>query len=246
MFGKKTLDNVLERAIEIGNDYKIRLRNGENLRVCISKGNKKIGRVMNVSLMPIITCANCAECKKLCYDIKACFQYKGVIPARMRNTILMRENIVEYFHQIDVAMTRRKKNKYFRWHVAGDIPTMEYFENMIDLAAKHPDFVIWTYTKNYSLVNEYVSNHGGFDCLGFRSNGTVFLKVAPNLSIMFSEWRGLPLVNPYGFPVFSVVFKDDKVKPDPKKNHYCPGNCDICKAKKRGCPYGENTFANEH
>lgn len=46
--------------------------NVSDIPLCISKGNRKIGRVMNVSLAPVLTCANCSGCVKLCYDIKAC------------------------------------------------------------------------------------------------------------------------------------------------------------------------------
>ena len=49
--------------------------------------------------------------------------------------------------------------------------------------------------------------------------------------------------NPYNFPEFRVVFKDDLVKP---VGFYCPGNCDICKVAGRGCIARETTYCNEH
>lgn len=199
--------------------------------MCISTNNRKIGHVMNVSLMPVMTCGNCKECKYLCYDIKACLQYPNtVIDARMRNTVIMRRDRSEYFRRIDAACNRRRKNKFFRWHVAGDIVDIDYFDNMIQIARKHPDFKFWTYTKMYHIVNEWCDVYG-------RD------AVPSNLSIMFSEWRGMPMVNPYNFPEFRVVFKTDAVKP---VGHYCPGNCDVCKAAGRGCVAGETTYCNEH
>ena len=251
MYNADTIKRMISNAVELEKDYLLKLRNGENVRVCISKGNRKIGRVMNVSLMPVMTCANCKECKFLCYDIKACNQYKNtVLPARMRNTVLAKYYRDEYFKQISDAMNRRRKNKYFRWHVAGDMMDADYFNRVIENAIAHPDFVIWTYTKNYAVVNAWVDAHGGIDAIGYRlqPNGdlTAYLKVAPNLNIMFSEWRGLEMVNPYHFPEFRVVFKDDAVKPDEKTNFYCSGNCDICKASGRGCLAGENVYCNEH
>lgn len=204
-----------------------------DIEMCISDGNSKIGRVMNVSLMPVMTCGNCKECKYLCYDIKACLQYPGtVINARMRNTVLLRKDRAEYFRRIDAALSRRRKNKYFRWHVAGDIVDVDYFSNMVRLARKHPDFIFWTYTKMYSVVNEWCWRHGA------TSDA-----VPANLHVMFSEWRGMPMHNPYGFPEFRVVFKSDAVKPT---GFYCPGNCDVCKAAGRGCLAGETTYCNEH
>lgn len=200
------------------------------LTVCISKGNRKIGRVMNVSIPPIMTCAHCRECKSICYDIKANLQYLNVVNARAKNYSILKRDRAEYFGQIENAISRRQKNKFFRWHVAGDIIDMDYFENMVAIAARHPDFVFWTYTKNYELINSFCDLNG-------RD------AIPANLHIMFSEWRGLPMVNPYHFPEFRVVFKDDAVKPT---GHYCPGNCDICKANCRGCLAGETTYCNEH
>lgn len=203
-------------------------------KLCISKGNRKIGKVMNVSLPPVISCANCSGCMWLCYDIKACLQYSNtVINARVKNWVVFKRNPEKYFSDIRKALKHRRTNKYFRWHVAGDIPNMDYLKEMVEIAKEFPEFVFWTYTKNYSLVNSY--------CEQFGKNS-----IPENLSIMFSEWRGMKMDNPYNFPVFSVVFNDDENKPDPRKNHYCPGNCDICLQNRKGCPYRESVFCNEH
>lgn len=196
--------------------------------LCLSKGNRKIGRVMNVSLMPGKTCGNCRECIRYCYDIKACAQYPGtVIDARMRNTVLLQKDRGGYFDRIEAAISRRRKNKFFRWHVAGDIVDGDYFDHMVGIARRHPDFTFWTYTKMYHIVNEWVDAHGA---------------VPENLHVMFSEWRGMPMDNPHGFPEFRVVFKGET----PPAGHYCPGNCDVCKNLHRGCVAGETTYCMEH
>lgn len=141
----------------------------------------------------------------------------------------MRRDRGEYFRRIDAAISRRRTHKYFRWHVAGDIVDTDYFARMVEIAKNHPDFTFWTYTKNYDAVNAYVDAHG-------------VNSVPNNLSVMFSEWRGMEMKNPYGFPQFSVVFKDEQ-KP---QGFYCPGNCDVCKAARRGCVVGENVYCMEH
>ena len=205
------------------------------IKVAISNGNRKIGNVMNVSTAPLWTCGNCSECFRICYDVKANFQYKNVRDARARNTSLLKRDRDSFFNQIEDAISKRKTNKYFRWHVAGDIVDMDYFSRMAEIAKRHPDFVFWTYTKMYTIVNLYVLEHGGDRTC-----------IPANLTIMFSEWRGMPMLNPYSFPEFRVVFKDDAVKPDPKQNHFCAGNCDICKKLNRGCIVGETTYCNEH
>ena len=209
----------------------IRKEGADAVKMCISYGNRKIGRAMNVSNAPVITCGNCSGCMFYCYDIKAVLQYRNVVDARARNTALLLENRDEYFRRIDDAISRRRKNKFFRWHVSGDILDADYLARMVDMARAHPDFTFWTYTKRYDIVNEYCQRRGG------RS------AIPGNLSIMFSEWRGMPMVNPYHFPEFSVIFKDDEHKP---AGHYCPGNCDVCKANHRGCIAGETTYCHEH
>lgn len=211
----------------------------ETVKVSISDGNKKVGRVLNVSIAPIVTCPNCRECCKLCYDIKANLQYGNVLNARARNTVLALNYPEIYFGQIRDKMKRRRKNKYFRWHVGGDIPTYEYFCEMVEIAKEFPDFITWTYTKNYWIVNRYVKEHGNDRRVA----------IPENFTIMFSEWDGMPLVNPYDFPVFTCKLKDGNKNHKPEyfdTLYRCPGNCDICKAAHRGCIAGETTYANEH
>lgn len=142
-----------------------------------------------------------------------------------------------FFHQIDDKMSRRRKNKFFRWHVAGDILDMDYFCRMVKNAKNHPDFVIWTYTKCYDIVNEYVSTHGG----------SMAAAIPANFHIMFSKWDGMEMPNPYNFPVFACKLKGgNKDHVDFESMFLCPGNCDICKTHNCGCIAGMNTYANEH
>lgn len=225
-----SLRKLMKKATELINHYAS--LPAEQIKICISKGNRKIGRVMNVSLLPIKTCANASGCHRICYDVKACLQYVNVLDARVRNTVLAKYHRDEYFRRIEDAISRRRAHKFFRWHVAGDILDLDYFSRMVEIARSHPDFVFWTYTKNYAVVNEYVSTHGG----------SIAEAIPSNLTVMYSEWRGMQMDNPFGFPEFRVVFKDE-VEPE---GFYCPGNCDICKASRRGCIASETVFCREH
>ncbi len=199
----------------------------DSLKICITNGNKKIGHVMNVSLLPIFTCINnCQGCRFFCYDIKACMQYKNVIMARARNTVLLWRNRDKFFDLIDKKISHRRKNKYFRWHVAGDIIDLDYFERMVEIAKNHKDFVFWTYTKQYDIVNTYCDRYGK-------------QSIPSNFSIMFSQWDGIEIVNPYGFAEFRVV---DDIKT--AKGFICPGNCEFCLKNRCGCPY-QQTVTNE-
>jgi len=221
-----------KKAVEKMQAYISELMNAplSSLHTCITKGNRKIGRVLNVSLAPIITCCNCKSCLKLCYDIKAVLQYKNVAYARAKNYVILIRNRDKYFNDIISALKHRKRNKYFRWHVSGDIIDTDYFDRMVKVARMFPDFTFWTYTKAYGFVNKWCELYG-------KEN------IPSNLSVMFSEWKGVPMKNPYNFPVFSVWFHGTE---KPVNVHWCPGNCEACLKAHRGCPYGESTVVEEH
>lgn len=208
----------------------------DNLHVSISSGNDKIGHAWNVSLLPILTCPNCGECMKLCYDIRDCIRYgksekNNVIRARAKNTAILLRDREKFFSEINTFMDRYNgKYKMFRYHVGGELKDMDYFREMNNSAVNHPDWQVWSYTKNYKAVNKFCETFG-LDA------------IAKNLSMMFSEWRGMEMVNPFDFPEFRVVFKGEVI---PENVWICPGNCDICKTAKRGCIYHETVYAKEH
>jgi len=233
MYSAETLKNTVEKLKMAIDHY--RAMNTDDYNICISEGNSKIGKALNVSLAPIVTCANCKQCMKYCYDVKACFQYKNVVDARARNTALFMENRNEFFNRLHKRMMNRKKNFYLRFHVSGEIVDYDHFSRMVETAKLFPHFTIWTYTKVYWIVNEYVKRNGG----------KREIAIPENFHVMFSEWRGLRMDNPYNFPVFACVFTSQGEEM-PKDKYVCPGNCNICKECKRGCIIGESVNAHDH
>ena len=201
------------------------------LRLHISKGNKKIGRVHNFSMAPGITCPNCDCCLPYCYDVKAVLQYGNVVNARAENTVMMYMDMEKTFSMIDTYISSRRAHKFFRWHVSGDIISVEYFDHMVTIARNHPDWIFWTYTKAYKYVNLWLYQHGGKSAL------------PGNLSVMFSVWNGMECPNPHGMPTFTCI--QEGMTPAPGEWR-CPGNCDICLTSGHGCPYGESSNVDEH
>lgn len=203
--------------------------------LCISAGNVKIGRTLNVSKMPVRSCPNCTECIRFCYDIKACIQYANVMDARMRNQIIFERDRDEFFSRIAERMGHVKKsgNKYLRYHVGGEMKDSDEFSRLVQIAHDFPDFRIWTYTKNYEAVNAYVREHGNSRAC-----------VPANLSVMFSEWKGMEIVNPFDFPVFRCF--DPETETERPTCYKCPGNCDVCKKHNRGCIKGEDVYTDLH
>jgi len=232
-FKPETIEKVLDKAAQLVDKYMNYA--ADDIRIAISRGNRKIGHVLNVSTMPGIACGNCAHCIGYCYDIKACIQYANtVIDARVRNYVLAMYHRDVFFARIDAACSRRKRNKFFRWHVAGDILDYDYFCRMVTIAKNHPDFIFWTYTKMYYIVNKYI-----------RENG----QLPENMHIMFSVWDGMKCNNPYNMPVYVCRLKDgnkDMTDKEIYSLYHCPGNCNICKAACRGCVAGESAYIDEH
>lgn len=227
MYSKQTLSKYSRMVRKAIADHRKELQNGVKLKVRFSYGNRKIGKTLNISTAPIITCGNCDKCLHECYDIKACMQYDNVLQARSINTAILFENRDEFFRQIDQKITRRKVNKFVRFHVAGEIIDSDYLWRIIMIAIAHPEATIWTYTKMYDLVNAYIKFHG---------------QLPANLHIMFSEWDGVPMNNPYGMPTFKAIPKDH----EPLPYFRCPGNCDYCKEHHCGCVAGEPAWTYLH
>ena len=226
-YSTPTLDRFVRIAQATLRDAKANIN---DLHVCISKRNTKIGSTFNVSLLPIYTCAKCSKCKWHCYDIKACLFHKKVMSARACNTAILENDRAHYFAEIDAFLNKRVKHKYFRWHVAGDMIDSAYLHEMCVIARKHPAWIFWTYTKNYDAVNNYIDRGG---------------TIPDNLSIMFSAWAGVDMENKYDFPTFSCRMKGESIRKY-RRLYKCPGDCNICKLAHRGCIAKESAYVDEH
>lgn len=185
----------------------------ENI-VSISKGNSKMGAIPSVSLPACITCNPSAPCFKLCYAAKITRLYKTVKTAYENNLNILKENPALYWDQVKQAA---QMARYFRYHVSGDIPNIEYFNNMVVLARELPHTSFLAFTKQYNIVNEYL-NAGGV--------------IPANLKVIFSNWGAWKCENPYGLPECEIILKGNEPAPDWK---ICGGNCTECACRGIGC-----------
>lgn len=235
MFKHETIVKYIALGNEIKND--LLSMDLDKLDVTFSNGNMKVP-CLNVSIAPIFSCKNCKHCKDFCYDIKACLRFtKNVFFNRMKNLILATYKRDKYFSAIENRISRRRINKYFRWHVGGDILDYDYFVRMVEIARNHPDFTFWTYTKMYHIVNRFCDEFG-------RDS------IPANFSIMFSEWDGMEMENPYNFPIFAVKMQNGN-KNHPNVGFFdtlykCTGHCADCIKNHRGCIAGESSYTDEH
>ena len=117
----------------------------------ISPGNIKLGGIPFVSLIPIKDCANCEACQKSCYALKSYRMYEDVRRAWHQNSRAVHsKGRIKWFNEIDQHIAK-KRPRYFRWHVAGDIPDQHYYEGMKIVAQRNPNTKFVCFTKNFDL-----------------------------------------------------------------------------------------------
>lgn len=189
-----------------------------DLKVTISKGNSKMGAIPSVSLPPIITCPAGAPCAAKCYAAKICRLYSNVKQSYYNNLDVLNNDWGEYWRQVRFAVSM---TKYFRFHVAGDIPNAAYFKEMVITAKQNPTTRILAFTKRYEIVNNYID---------------VFGDLPENLIIIFSMWDAawnISIHNPHDLPLSAVIFKG--VKNQLEYTKICGGNCANCACQGVGC-----------
>lgn len=197
-------------------DYVEQIHDGSDISVSVSPGNRKTGWIPSVSLMPYITCpAACkGTCDGKCYAGKLCAIYKTTLQSYARNVAIWQVKPDLYFNTIKaVAM----QNRFFRYHVAGDIPNSVYFAWMVQIAKDVPGCTFLAFTKRYNIVNEWIDANG---------------PLPSNLKILFSGWSNLKPINPHGLPETTVYGKHET--PDPAWL-LCGGNCSECSCRGCGC-----------
>ena len=124
-------------------------------------------------------------------------------------------------------------SRFFRFHVSGDIPDLDYFRNMVEVAARNKYCEIVCFTKQYEIVNEGIRR-------GYR--------IPANLHLIMSGWRGLEMDNPFHLPEAHVRYKDGFTTASPNAKE-CGGNCTTCASTNDGCwslKNGEQVVFNEH
>lgn len=179
------------------------------VKVHISPGNMKIGKIPNISLLPGGCCADDAPCRNECYAMKAYKLYPGTRAAWGENTALADCDPCEYFGQIKQFLFK-KKPEFFRWHVAGDILNGKYLQDMIDIANLFRETKFLAFTKRLDLLWQ----------------GTEAIKQLPaNLTLIQSMWPGwgTPID---GYPV--AWMQDGRETRIPSTAFVCPGNCTAC------------------
>ena len=182
------------------------------MKLTISKGNMKLGNIPNLSLPPIKTCANGIQCAKKCYAMKAYRQYLNVRKAWDGNLALWYAFPWDFQTQLHIFL-EKKRPRYFRYHVGGDIPSRDYGIMIWNTAGAFPKTQFLVYTKRPSQID--------WD--------RPFPK---NLHVLVSRWPGDQLTHCVSSKLHAQAWVLDPNNPDsriPKRAFECPGSCQTCK-----------------
>ena len=145
-----------------------------------------------------------------CYALKAWRQYPNARNAWLDNWEYYNSFGQAYFDAIVDNLSRVRDLPFFRWHVAGDIPSPDYLNGMAYVAKALPNTRFLAFTKN----------------------GTLDVSSLPdNLVIRYSYWPNYkPLVNST-FLNFAGLTIDERLS-----GYVCKGNCrHCCKCWSRVC-----------
>lgn len=207
---------TVAKFIDALNNAKKAVQFGDDIRVRFSGGNSKMGEIPSISTLPILSCPDiCRDtCGIRCYAAKLANLRPNVRNAYAHNMAMAIYKPIEYWRQINDFV---KAQRFFRFHVSGDIMGNAYFHHMIDIANNNPHCNILCFTKRYEVVNEWIDNNGN---------------LPDNLHILFSGWQGLTPENPHNLPETNVYTCNDDFNPDWKT---CGGNCFNCACRGLGC-----------
>ena len=176
------------------------------MKIIISDKNSKLGKIPNISLIPVKDCANCDHCMSDCYALKAWKQYPPVRTAWKSNSDAFRKDILWSINEVDEwLLAKRKPVKYFRIHVAGDFLTQAHVDAWTGLAVVHEGTKFLAFTKRHDLD---------------------FSNAPSNLQIIFSQWPGMPNDAPKGSR--SSWVQDGTETRIPDTAIECSGKCDDC------------------
>ena len=190
-----------------------------------------MGDIKSVSLSPKFTC-ELLPCWKKCYARRMENRRSSVRNAYANNYNILINDKEQYWREVEAAIMT---SRFFRFHVAGDIPDIDYLRRMDAVADRNKHCEILCFTKKYSIVNEYLSN---IHAVG----------LSPNLQIIFSRWPGLECDNPFNLPEAHVRFRNGTTTATAESKP-CSGNCTECAVTNGGCwnlKHGESVVFEEH
>lgn len=164
-----------------------------------------MGKTPSFSLPPIKTCMPGVPCKGPCYALRMAKRRPVVAAAWERNWNCVQTDLSATMDAISTWLTKHRP-KYFRWHVAGDIPTPLYFEFMFIVAYTHEDTQFLAFTKRSDIQSDILSYINW-----------------PNFTVRFSNFLDLR----FDQAPLTATYVPKGQQPT---GFVCPGDCMSCRA----------------
>ena len=213
--GKEAVMGRVKKFVAIRDEFR---KDVENLHVKLQPGNKKTGvNCWTVSLLPVIDCKNCTECKWDCYDLKNVLRFDRVVNDRCRNSAIHKEDPERFWNEIDMQVKANYVME-LRLNVGGDLDDVD-FKYVKQLGENNPKTMILFFTKNYKGINAFLAENS----------------FPENVHPIMSAWCGMEMDNPYELPEAHVLYEDGKTTAPEWGSKYCGGNCSECAFNKDGC-----------
>jgi hypothetical protein len=225
---------AIMKVVNSSKEYNASHDGQDIINIHISAGNTKLGSIMNISLPPVVTCHNCSSCKKYCYAVRSYNRFTGTAAGWNENYFYFLSDPDVYFNCISYAV---RTQRFFRWHVSGDIVNERYLAGMIRVAIENPKCEFLAFTKAYQIVNAAIAA------------GAV---IPANLHLLFSAAPGMDMPNPYKIPECHINFADPALNTycgGAEYEYHCTGNCTECAVNGCGCFFlkpGDVTIIDQH
>ncbi len=216
-WGNRAIERFVKKSL---NAIQKQLAKTGLLHVRLMKGNDKTGLFcFTVSLLPVIDCPNCSECKNHCYDVQHDCINKGCFEQRVINHIIHKADAERYWREIELQVQANFVTQ-LRINVGGDLSGID-FECINEMAKRNPGCDFLFFTKNYKECNSWLAAHNG--------------EFEGNVKCIFSRWPGMECDNPFNMPESHVLWEDGSTTAPEFGAYYCGGNCSECHFKQEGC-----------
>ena len=228
--GKKARLGRIKRMLNMRDEH---LANIDNIHVRLQQGNNKTGReCYTVSLIPIVDCSNCKECKGYCYDINNVCWQPCVMNDRARNSAIHKIDPERYWSEISLQVKANYITQ-LRINVGGDL-TYDDFKYINEMAKENPYTDFLFFTKSHQEINDYIDNYGMF---------------VSNVKAIWSVFKGQTVKNKHNLPEAHILKEDGTTTAPEFGSYFCGGNCSRCHMYKEGCwvlKLGESVILKEH
>ena len=215
VISKEAISVRIQRFTEKRNEM---MKDVDSLHVKLQPGNSKTGnKVWTVSLMPVLDCKNCSECKWDCYDIKNVLIHTRVVHDRCRNSVIHKLDVKRFWNEIDMQVKCNYVTE-LRLNVGGDLNDDD-FKYVKELGINNPKTRFLFFTKNYKGINAFLAEDS----------------FPENVHPIMSAWCGMEMDNPNNLPEAHVLYEDGRTTAPEFGSHYCGGNCSECAFNEKGC-----------